>query len=115
MQTVSIILYKINRRKVEVMVEGMRWREGIRSWSSQMEHDTTACVDHKMSKEWSIMDNTEKEKPRERRRENPIFTIWVHTGYAVLILSMIAWMVYMEFFMWFLFRQYYWIDRKFID
>ena len=40
----------------------------------------------------------EKEEP-EKRRENPIFTIWVHTGYAVLILSMIGWMVYMEFFM----------------
>jgi hypothetical protein len=36
---------------------------------------------------------------KEPRRENPIFTVWVHTGYAVLILSMIAWMVYMEFFM----------------
>jgi len=41
---------------------------------------------------------TEKETP-EKRRENPIFTIWVHTGYVVLILSMIGWMVYMEFFM----------------
>lgn len=40
----------------------------------------------------------EKEEP-EKRTENPIFTIWVHTGYVVLILSMIGWMVYMEFFM----------------
>ncbi len=40
----------------------------------------------------------EKEEP-EKRRENPIFTIWVHTGYAVLVLSMVGWMVYMEFFM----------------
>ena len=40
----------------------------------------------------------EKEK-KEKRRENPIFTIWVHTGYAVLVLSVIGWMVYMEFFM----------------
>ena len=40
----------------------------------------------------------EKEK-QEKRRENPIFTIWVHTGYAVLVLSVIGWMVYMEFFM----------------
>ena len=31
--------------------------------------------------------------------ENPIFTIWVHTGYAVLIISMIVWMVYIEFIM----------------
>ncbi len=49
--------------------------------------------------EWKVMDETGKEKPREPRRENPIFTIWVHTGYAVLILSMIAWMIYLEFFM----------------
>jgi hypothetical protein len=40
----------------------------------------------------------EKETP-EKRRENLVFTIWVHTGYVVLILSMIGWMVYMEFFM----------------
>jgi len=45
------------------------------------------------------MDDDKKVKPREPRKENPIFTIWVHTGYAVLIISMIAWMVYMEFFM----------------
>jgi hypothetical protein len=45
------------------------------------------------------MVNPEKDKSREPREENPIFTIWVHTGYAVLILSMIAWMVYLEFFM----------------
>jgi hypothetical protein len=46
-----------------------------------------------------MTDPNENPEPREPRRENPIFTIWVHTGYAVLILSMIAWMVYMEFFM----------------
>jgi len=40
-----------------------------------------------------------KVRPGKPRRENPIFTIWVYTGYTVLILSMIAWMVYMEFFM----------------
>lgn len=39
-----------------------------------------------------------KEKPL-KRKENPIFTIWVHTGYLVLVISMIGWMVYMEFFM----------------
>jgi hypothetical protein len=49
--------------------------------------------------EHTMTDNSKKIEPREPRRENPIFTIWVHTGYAVLILSMIAWMVYMEFFM----------------
>jgi hypothetical protein len=47
----------------------------------------------------NMTDDSEKIEPREPRKENPIFTIWVHTGYAVLILSMIAWMVYMEFFM----------------
>jgi hypothetical protein len=40
-----------------------------------------------------------KLKPREKRKENIIFTVWVHTGYTVLILSMIGWMVYMEFYM----------------
>jgi len=41
-----------------------------------------------------------KEKePRVKRKENLIFTIWVHTGYTVLVLSMIGWMVYMEFYM----------------
>lgn len=45
------------------------------------------------------MADTDKNELRERRKENPIFTIWVATGYAVLILSMIGWMVYMEFFM----------------
>jgi hypothetical protein len=46
-----------------------------------------------------MTEDKQQEKAPEPRRENPIFTIWVHTGYAVLILSMIAWMVYMEFFM----------------
>ncbi len=45
------------------------------------------------------MDDLSQPKKYEPRKENPIFTIWVHTGYAVLILSMIGWMVYMEFFM----------------
>ncbi len=39
-----------------------------------------------------------KEEPG-KREENPVFTIWVHTGYTVLVISMIAWMVYIEFFM----------------
>lgn len=39
-----------------------------------------------------------KEAPVQRE-EHPIFTIWVHVGYSILILSMIGWMVYMEFFM----------------
>ena len=40
-----------------------------------------------------------KKKTQEKRKENIIFTIWVHTGYTVLILSVIGWMIYMEFFM----------------
>lgn len=46
-----------------------------------------------------MTDDNEKTEPGKPRKENPIFTIWVATGYAVLVLSMIAWMVYMEFFM----------------
>jgi len=38
-------------------------------------------------------------EPRVKRKGNIIFTVWVHTGYAVLIVSMIGWMVYMEYFM----------------
>jgi hypothetical protein len=45
-----------------------------------------------------MADNEHKE-PREPRRENLIFTIWVTTGYVVLVITMIGWMVYMEFFM----------------
>lgn len=40
------------------------------------------------------------EMPPPRRREEPrIFTIWVHVGYTVLILSTIAWIVYLEYFL----------------
>ena len=56
-------------------------------------------VSYVISKSDRLVDENEKTEPQEPRRENPIFTIWVHTGYAVLILSVIAWMVYMEFFM----------------
>lgn len=45
------------------------------------------------------MNVTAKNEKPEKRRENPVFTIWVHTGYTVLVISMIAWMVYIEFFM----------------
>ena len=45
------------------------------------------------------MNDSENKEPSQKRKENPIFTIWVHAGYTVLILSMIAWMVYMEFIM----------------
>jgi len=43
-----------------------------------------------------VTENQDKRSPPEKRRENPIFTIWVHAGYTVLIISMIAWMVYIE-------------------
>ena len=45
------------------------------------------------------MDGTEKKESRQKRKEHPIFTIFVHAGYTVLVLSMIAWMVYIEFIM----------------
>ena len=41
----------------------------------------------------------EEPKPRPQRKDHPIFTIWVHIGYTILVLSMISWMVYLEFFM----------------
>jgi len=42
--------------------------------------------------------NTAPEKePQNKRKEHPVFTIFVHAGYTVLILSMISWMVYIEF------------------
>ena len=45
------------------------------------------------------MDGTEKKEPRQKRKEHPIFTIFIHAGYTVLVLSMIAWMVYIKFIM----------------
>ncbi|MFQ5482821.1 MAG: hypothetical protein ACE5ER_08675 [Nitrospinaceae bacterium] len=36
-------------------------------------------------------------KPPPRRQESRVFTIWVHAGYIVLILSMVSWMVYIEY------------------
>jgi hypothetical protein len=38
----------------------------------------------------------EKETPK-KRKEHPIFTLFVHAGYTILILSMIFWIVYIEF------------------
>ncbi|SVC50065.1 uncharacterized protein METZ01_LOCUS302919, partial [marine metagenome] len=42
-----------------------------------------------------------KQKPTQnnlnKRKENPIFTIWVHAGYSILIISMISWVIYIEF------------------
>jgi hypothetical protein len=40
----------------------------------------------------------EKETPK-KRREHPVFTLFVHAGYTILILSMIFWVVYLEFFL----------------
>jgi len=39
---------------------------------------------------------TIKQDTSKKRKENPVFTIWVHVGYTVLIISMITWMIYIE-------------------
>ncbi|GIT64581.1 MAG: hypothetical protein Ct9H300mP23_02080 [Nitrospinota bacterium] len=39
----------------------------------------------------------EEEKPQKKRKEPLIFTIWVHTGYTILILSVIGWMATWSF------------------
>jgi len=58
------------------------------------------CFSHKAGHhcEEKMAGSGKKEAPK-MRQENPIFTIWVHAGYIVLILSVIGWMVYMEFIM----------------
>ena len=43
-----------------------------------------------------IKNAKEKETP-QKRKEHPIFTLFVHAGYTILILSMIFWIVYIEF------------------
>jgi len=45
------------------------------------------------------MKEPEKTETEKKRREHPVFTIWVHVGYSILILSMISWMIYIEFMM----------------
>jgi hypothetical protein len=40
----------------------------------------------------------ENETPK-KRREHPVFTLFVHAGYTILILSMIFWVLYLEFFL----------------
>ncbi len=45
------------------------------------------------------MEDNQQKEPRKPRKESLIFTIWVATGYTVLVITMISWMVYMEFFM----------------
>jgi hypothetical protein len=41
-------------------------------------------------------DGKKKETPK-KRKEHPIFTTFVHVGYAILVSSMIGWMLYVEF------------------
>ncbi|GJL79432.1 MAG: hypothetical protein NPINA01_24210 [Nitrospinaceae bacterium] len=43
-----------------------------------------------------MKDAAQKETPK-KRREHPVFTLFVHVGYTILILSMIGWIVYIEF------------------
>ena len=43
------------------------------------------------------MNNTRKKETPKKRREHPVFTLFVHVGYTILILSMIFWIVYIEF------------------
>ena len=37
-----------------------------------------------------------KQSATNTRKENPVFTIWVHAGYTILVISMISWIVYIE-------------------
>jgi hypothetical protein len=39
----------------------------------------------------------DRNKTPKKRREHPVFTLFVHIGYTILILSMIFWIVYIEF------------------
>jgi hypothetical protein len=43
------------------------------------------------------MNNARKKETPKKRREHPVFTLFVHAGYTILILSMICWIVYIEF------------------
>jgi hypothetical protein len=43
-----------------------------------------------------VTDPQDKKSVPEKRKESPVFTIWVHAGYTVLIISVIVWMVYIE-------------------
>ncbi|MDA0692883.1 MAG: hypothetical protein O3C58_13580 [Nitrospinae bacterium] len=44
-----------------------------------------------------VMHDTDEKETPKKRREHPVFTLFVHAGYTVLILSMISWIVYIEF------------------
>ena len=41
--------------------------------------------------------NAREKETQKKRREHPVFTLFVHAGYTILILSMIFWIVYIEF------------------
>lgn len=43
------------------------------------------------------MNGAGDKKASKKRGEHPIFTLFVHAGYTVLILSTISWIVYIEF------------------
>ena len=43
------------------------------------------------------MDDKEKKESPKKRKENLFFTIWVHTGYTILVLSMLGWIIYVEY------------------
>ncbi len=45
------------------------------------------------------MNAAEKKPAPKKREENRVFTVFVHVGYSILIISMLGWMIYMEFFM----------------
>jgi len=43
------------------------------------------------------MNDAREKETSKKRREHPVFTLFVHAGYTILILSMIFWIVYIEF------------------
>jgi|TARA_B110001454_G_scaffold187657_1_gene185150 hypothetical protein len=44
-----------------------------------------------------VIQKSENSNIPKKRRENPVFTIWVHVGYTILVISMATWMIYIEF------------------
>ncbi len=44
-------------------------------------------------------ENPDPTPPPKVREEPKFFTIWVHVGYTVLILSTITWIIYLEYFL----------------
>jgi hypothetical protein len=43
------------------------------------------------------MSDVEEKLTPNKRREHPVFTLFVRAGYIVLFLSTISWIVYIEF------------------